>query len=110
MPRETFSDALEAWHDANTTYHMEGSKGVSNLCKLVAAIGYNDPFRQGSLSRGGRTGDLIVFFEDNPGALQAVVDWITEHGTDEWKENLESELPEYDEDSKNEDDGLLATD
>ena len=39
----------------------------------------------------------MCFFEDNPGAIEAVINWIGEQNVDEWKESIESELPEKEE-------------
>lgn len=69
---------VEAWQDENKVYHFEGS--TRNLEKLVRAIGYDD---------------LDYFLSDNPGAQEAIVDFICEwtNRNTEWRENLEAELP-----------------
>lgn len=77
--------------DEKKIYRFEGSRGVSNLCKLVSLLGYRDPFQQGQLSDGGCFGDLICFLEDNPGAMEAVVDWIRENHDEEIEEDDEEE-------------------
>jgi len=81
--------------DQEDLNHNEGSRGFSCLCKLVAALGYRDRFYRGGPS------DLMVFFEDNPGAIQAVVDWI-EDNQDCWADELESELEEPEEEEEEE--------
>lgn len=67
----------------------EGRRGVENLCKIVAILGYDDPQYFGQF-RGGSIGTLINFLEDNPGAIEVIQNWIVEQGeqVSEWKENL----------------------
>jgi hypothetical protein len=75
-------DVMEQWKDTNKIYHFEMS--TKNLEKVIQAIGY---------------GDIEEFLSDNPGAQEAIVDWITEW-TDripEWKESLLSDIPEENE-------------
>ena len=80
-------------------HNFEGSRGVENLCKLVRALGYRDSMNRMQFLDG-CLGDLIDFLEDNSGAIDAVVEWIGEQNCDEWRENLESALPEKDEDEE----------
>lgn len=86
----------------NGLHRVEGSKGVSNLCKLVSLLGYKDPQYNGSLSEGGHLGDLMCFLEDNPGAIEAIVTWAEENedcfALDDDEESLaDSELDESEE-------------
>jgi len=69
----------------NNLHRTDGHKGVSNLCKLVRALGYRESrhFGQGS------TSDLVEFLEDNPGAIEAIIDWIDDNGIEDWDETLE---------------------
>jgi predicted Zn-ribbon and HTH transcriptional regulator len=76
----------------------EGSRGLNTLCCLAHELGFKDPFKQLSMSGGGCVGDLLVFFEDNPGAIAAVYEWIS----DQYQEELK-ELAPLDEDENNED-------
>lgn len=95
---------LQQYIEQEKMYSNEGSRGVSNLCKIVAAMGYKDPFYQGALSGGGKTGDLMVFLEDNPGAIDALIEWIDARNVPEWDEALSSELHvDEDEEEDNED-------
>lgn len=87
---------IEEYRDEKKMHCMEGSRGVENLCKLVRAIGYRDSMYRMQF-RDGCIGDLIEFLEDNPGAIESIVTWIGDHDIQEWKENLESELPEREE-------------
>lgn len=81
----------------------EGSRGVSNLCKLVRLLGYQDPMHFGHLSQGGIIGDLTCFLEDNPGAISAIHDWIANNSDsfDPIKDYLD--LEEEDEDEEDDD-------
>ena len=60
-------------------YSFEGSRGVSNLEKLIRVLGYRD---------------LHEFFSDNSGAIEGVVEWIKEwtERNDEWKQALLDEV------------------
>ncbi len=88
---KTFSEVLEEWEDKKKTYSIEGSRGVENLCKLVRGIGYRDSMNRMQFA-GGCLGDLLEFFEDNPGAIEAVKTWISDQNIDEWREHLEGDL------------------
>jgi hypothetical protein len=90
---ESLTALIEEYRVEKKMHHMEGSTGFENLCRLVRAIGYRDSLHQMQF-RDGCVGDLMVFFEDNPGAIEAIVTWIGEQDNEEWKESLESELPE----------------
>lgn len=86
--QETVSDYLEHKKISST----EGSRGVQNLCKLVRGLGYRDSMHR--MQYGDAClGDLVEFLEDNPGCIEAIFEWVGEHGCDDWKEVLESELP-----------------
>lgn len=89
----TLSDLLEKYMDQEKMYHLSGRKGVENLARVARVLGYKDPQYFGQF-QGGAFGDLIDFFEDNPGALEAVVDWISEQDLPEWREKVASELEE----------------
>lgn len=102
MAIKDFSEVFNAYRQQEDLYRNEGSKGFSNLCKIARALGYRDPLFQGSLSQGGYSGDLMIFLEDNPGAIEAIMNWIVEQGeyASEWKEELESELDEDEEEDE----------
>jgi hypothetical protein len=55
---------------------VEGERGFMNLCKLARALGYKDEFHQLMNSDGSCVGDLIRFLEDNPGAIDAIKEWV----------------------------------
>lgn len=93
----SFEEVVEKYRDQKQLTRTEGTKGVHNLCELVRALGYKDPQYFGQFSPEASYGDLIYFLEDNPGAVEAILDFISEQDSSEWKENLESELVEDEE-------------
>ncbi len=51
-----------------------------DLCALVEKVGYNDHnFRQLINNNGSAVSSLTDFFDDNPGAMEAVQEWILEN-------------------------------
>lgn len=73
---------LEHFLQKNNIYHFEGQSGIENLNKITEEIGYKaNSLRWGS--------SLEVFLQDNPGAMQAVVDWIGENHDSEFEEEEE---------------------
>jgi hypothetical protein len=82
-------NAVDRFIDQKNLYRFEGDKGVENLSQIVEALGYK--------ATGFRYGTLIEsFLSDNPGAQEALVDWIREtiDHVPEWQENVESYLEE----------------
>lgn len=55
---------------------------VEGLCRLARKLGYKDPCGQLVNRDGSCVGDLLYFFEDNPGALEAVLEWTLENHPD----------------------------
>lgn len=75
---------------------FEGDSGVESFEKLVEAMGYKaHAFRFGQLAE--------VFLSDNPGAIEALVEWISKQRIQEWANNLQSHLSELDDDEDDED-------
>ena len=86
-----FQDVIDEWCGQNRATSLEGDRGLENLNKLAEAIGYEkSPWNFGS--------PLEVFLSDNPGACEAIFNWIVEHGekTTEWRDLLEGQLKEKD--------------
>lgn len=72
-------DLFDAYLEQNNMWHFEGPRGVSRLTKITREVcGYNDSWGN----------NLETFFQDNPGAIEAVVCWIREQNNDEWAQNL----------------------
>jgi hypothetical protein len=91
------SKLIQEFVDDNDLHPFEGDKGVENLNKVARAIGYEPHgFAYGS--------SLEVFLSDNPGACEAILHWMGEQNVQDWKDNIESELPEKDEQDDDEDD------
>ena len=95
--RDDDRDLVEAWIDEHHAYNFEGESGLRKLEELCETIGYRES--------GFKYGDPIEsFLCDNPGACQALVEFISEYarGNEEWREGLESSLqsPEDDEDEE----------
>ena len=61
-----------------SNYRTEGETGVKNLCKMARLLGYKDNTHFGRF-QGGCYGDLINFLEDNPGAVNAIFEFVLEN-------------------------------
>jgi hypothetical protein len=59
-----------------------------DLCSLVEAIGYGGQPHQLQCDNGAYVSSLLAFFDDNPGAMEAVRDFIVEN-RDEMPEPIE---------------------
>lgn len=79
---------LETYMEQNKLYCLEGRRGVEALCQIAGALGYKDPQYFGQLTSKATIGDLICFLEDNPGAIQVVIDWIGKTRSPEMNEAL----------------------
>lgn len=66
-------------------------KNFKALCNLARKLGYNDPYRLLINNDGSCVGDLIKFFEDNPGAIETIIEWAAEHLGEEDSENLDED-------------------
>lgn len=89
-------ELLEAYQDKQGHYHFEGERGVERLGKLCKTIGYNDRMCYNS-------SDVIAaFLADNPGAIDAVVEWIGRQNIPDWKQLMIAslELSETEEDDE----------
>lgn len=78
-------DLFDKYCDQNRMWHFEGARGVRNLEKVVSEVcGYD-----------GNWGNVLeTFLQDNPGAVEAVVNWIREANCLEWRQNLEELVEE----------------
>jgi hypothetical protein len=88
---------IEKWRERNKAFSTEGRKGVINLCRLVNVLGYNDPLYFGQMAPDASIGDLICFLEDNPGAIEALINFIGDSGIAWWQESLQDELGDEEE-------------
>jgi len=71
-----WNDDLNKLVEAEKLYRIEGPVGLKNLCRLCCFIGYEDQNYRLQLDNGCSVGDLINFLEDNPGAIEAIYNWI----------------------------------
>ena len=77
-------DLFDTYFEVNHMYSFEGPSGVRNLSRLTQDVcGYID---------------LEDFLEDNPGAIEAVIEWIQSQNNRDWEANIKSLITEeYDE-------------
>lgn len=80
------TEIREQWEKQNKINRYEGTSGVKNLEKLLGAMGYD----KGNYI--GYGNELINFLSDNPGAIEAILNFIDESDVPEWKENLSDGL------------------
>lgn len=84
-------ELLQRYLDDNKIYSLEGERGLKGLTKVFTEVcGYDDKFG----------GVLRNFFADNPGACQAVIDWIGTTQNIDWKQHLEDLVGAEEEDSE----------
>jgi hypothetical protein len=61
-------------------FATEGSPATADLCKMAELMGYKESggfaINQLQCSNGAFVSSLLRFFEDNPGAIEAVHDWV----------------------------------
>jgi hypothetical protein len=88
----SMSTTLTAYLDQENMHQIEGRRGVEHLCKLVETLGYKDPQYFGTLNNRASIGSLVLFFEDNPGAIESIQNWIGKQNAREWVDRLDAEL------------------
>jgi len=97
MNTDTGQETIEKYCNFNKMYHFEMSQGIENLNKLLSDAGYREePFKYGS--------SLERFLQDNPGAIQAILEWFGNNMDEDTEQNLLSEIPESEDDEDDEDD------
>jgi hypothetical protein len=84
------SELVDAYMEQENLHRLEGRKGVEAVCQLAAALGYKDPMYFGQLTSKATVGDLLCMMEDNPGMVEAMVEWVRESNSPEHKESLEA--------------------
>src|SRR5277367_3873404 len=77
---------IEQWYDENFSNCIEGFSGVKKLENLCNAIGYE----KGDFL--GQNMALTNFLADNPGAIEAVIEWIGEQESENWEESISATL------------------
>jgi len=86
------ADLIDEFQNHHKSWRNDGHTGVKNLCHLVHAIGYRDD-QFGQFDQNGSYGNLINFLEDNPGAVETLINWLSQQQNDDWRENIEATLP-----------------
>lgn len=71
-------------------------RNTKDLCKIVELIGYNQEPRQLQCSNGAYVSSLIHFFDDNPGAMECLQNWILENHAEKDEDEDEDEDEEED--------------
>lgn len=79
---------MDAYLEQREYYNFEGHRGVERLCQLVGDLGYRDPHHYGQFTSTACIGNLIMFLEDNPGAIDSIVEWVRETNSNEMSSNL----------------------
>ena len=80
MSRE-IQDTLEAYLEHKEFYSFEGPRGVDRFTTVAREIGYDS---------------LEHFLEDNPGCIQAMIEWIGQQQQPDWLASLAVEVPQVD--------------
>lgn len=89
-----FDEIIDKFCKQEKISSFEGRIGVINLEKILLAIGYDD-FNNSVVEN---------FLTDNPGAIETIVEWIRSVGDKtDWKEMIESEILDSDENDEEED-------
>lgn len=82
---KSFAELLSEYQDQENLNHFEGSSGLDNLNKICNAIGYcGHGFKFGS--------SLEEFLGDNPGACDAIIEWLNNEDTPQFREELLTHL------------------
>lgn len=100
------SDVASRFYEQENLYGNEGRRGLENLALLCKRLGYDDINCYGQFVRDthcGQLGDIFDFFEDNSGAIEAVLNWIDEQNIPEWNEIVPEDTEEEEEEEEDED-------
>lgn len=73
-------ELVDKFLDANKLYSFDGPSGVRKFVQLTKAL---DPQYK----------DVESFLEDNPGAFEALISFISKSNVKEWAERLSKDLP-----------------
>lgn len=86
---EDIGELVDKYIDTNKMYHFEGPGGVQKFAKLVGVFGYSN---------------IDEFLEDNSGAIQAMIEWISGMSIPEWRAALAAEVGEHEHAPEEQDD------
>lgn len=69
-----------------------------DLCKMAEDLGYKCPWGQLQCNNGAFVSSLLDFLDDNPGAMEAIQEWVLENcdleETDDEEDECENEEDE----------------
>lgn len=64
----------------------------ADLCRLVEEIGYRQPPHQLQNNDGSYVSSLLHFFDDNPGAMECLVEWVADNHAEEDEDESDIEV------------------
>lgn len=73
------SQCINRYMDENGFHSFDGHRGKDRLEEIVGCL--SDEYN-----------DLDSFFTDNPGAIEAVIEWVESQNFDHWIENFKENL------------------
>lgn len=82
------SELVDTWLTQENIHHFEGRRGVESMCQFARALGYQDPQYWGQMTSKACLGDLVMLLEDNPGMMEAMVEWVRDRRGTEFVEAL----------------------
>ena len=82
--------------------NIRSESGAEGLAKMSQLLGYKSRFGQLMFNNGATASDLFEFFEDNPGAVEAVINWALENHPNA-QDDVEDEECNEDEEEEDED-------
>jgi hypothetical protein len=74
-------------YDKLDEFRTEGSRAISDLCRMAEILGYRTRPEQLQCENGAFVSSLLAFFEDNPGVVEAIYDWTREEYGEESDED-----------------------
>ncbi len=77
---KSLSELVDEFINNHKLYSWEGSRGQRNFEQLIGVMGYSN---------------LEEFLHDNPGCIEAMVDWIKGCEIPDWKDALEEDAYEF---------------
>jgi hypothetical protein len=84
---------------------IRSESGAEGLAGMARELGYRSRFGQLQFNNGATASDLFEFFQDNPGAVDAVLTWVLDEGRDSDGNELSDEDEDEETDEDEEDEG-----
>lgn len=79
MPKPDLEEVIHDYLDRNNIHSFEGERGVRRFEQFIKVLGYDT---------------IEAFLIDNPGVYDVIIDWIADHGDNEWRDNLLGKIAE----------------